>query len=46
MVIFQMLADLVVLGFGVKVIFGAVEMGRRRQTSTATDDTSRPSETI
>ena len=40
MVIFQMLADLVVLGFGVKVIFGAVEMGRQRQTSTATDDTS------
>ena len=40
MVIFQMLADLVVLGFGVKVIFGAVEMGRRRQTATETDGSS------
>ncbi len=46
MVIFQMLADLVVLGFGVKVIFGAVEMGRQRQTSTATDETSPPSDTL
>ncbi len=40
MVIGQMLADLVVLGFGVKVIFGAVEMGRRRQTPNAPDESS------
>ena len=40
MVIGQMLADLVVLGFGVKVIFGAVEMGRRRQTPSAPDESS------
>jgi hypothetical protein len=30
-VTFQMLADLVVLGFGVKVVIGAVQTGRRRQ---------------
>jgi hypothetical protein len=30
-VTFQMLADLVVLGFGVKVVLGAVQTGRRRQ---------------
>ena len=45
MVIVQMLADLVVLGFGVKVIFGAVEMGRQRQTAARTEDSSTPSET-
>ena len=38
MVILQMLADLVVLGFGVKVIFGAVEMGRQRRPTPTTDD--------
>ena len=38
MVIVQMLADLVVLGFGVKVIFGAVGMGRQRQAAPTTDD--------
>jgi voltage-gated potassium channel Kch len=38
MVVVQMLADLVVLGFGVKVIFGAVEMGRQRQATPTTDD--------
>ena len=31
-VIFQMLADLVVLGFGVRVLLEAVQLGRRRQT--------------
>ncbi len=31
LVTFQMLADLVVLGFGVKVILGAVQTGRSRQ---------------
>ncbi len=31
LVTFQMLADLVVLGFGVKVMLGAVQSGRRRQ---------------
>ncbi len=30
-VIFQMLADLALLGFGVRVLFGAVQTGRRRQ---------------
>lgn len=39
LVIVQMLGDLVILGFGVKVIFGAVEIGRRRQSATSTDDT-------
>jgi voltage-gated potassium channel len=29
-VIAQMLADLIVIGFGVKIIFGAVQMGRQR----------------
>jgi hypothetical protein len=33
MVIFQMLADLIILGLGVKVIFGAVQIGRQRQTA-------------
>lgn len=32
-VTFQMLADLVVLGFGVKVLLGAVQTGRRRQAA-------------
>jgi hypothetical protein len=31
-VIIQMLTDLVVLGFGVRVLLGAVQMGRQRQT--------------
>ncbi len=30
-VVFQMLADLAVLGFGIKVVVGAVETGRQRQ---------------
>jgi hypothetical protein len=34
-VIFQMLADLIVLGFGVKVILGAVQTGRERQAASA-----------
>lgn len=34
MVIFQMLADLIILGFGVKVIFGAVQVGRQRQAAS------------
>ena len=42
MVIGQMLADLVVLGFGVKVIFGAVEMGRQRQSTRPTAARPRP----
>ncbi len=33
----QMLADLVILGFGVKVIVGAVQMGRQRQAGSADD---------
>ena len=36
MVMVQMLADLVVVGFGVKVIVGAVQMGRGRQQGVAT----------
>jgi hypothetical protein len=35
-VIFQMLADLVVLGFGVRVLLEAVQAGRQRQTQQAT----------
>lgn len=34
LVTIQMLADLVVLGFGVKVFVGAVQTGRRRQGTT------------
>jgi hypothetical protein len=33
LVTFQMLADLVVLGFGVKVLLGAVQTGRRRHAA-------------
>jgi hypothetical protein len=32
-VIFQMIADLILLGFGVRVIFGAVQIGRQRQAA-------------
>ena len=34
-VIAQMLADLIVIGFGVKIIFGAVQMGRQRGPESA-----------
>jgi hypothetical protein len=40
MVIFQMLADLIILGLGVKVIFGAVQIGRQRQTAAPGDGPS------
>jgi hypothetical protein len=40
-VMFQMLADLVVLGFAVKVILGAVQMGLRRAV-TGSDDADAP----
>jgi Ion channel len=39
LVTFQMVTDLVVIGFGVKILFGAVQDGRRRQ-GTRTDDSS------
>jgi hypothetical protein len=42
MVIFQMLADLIILGFGVKIIFSAVQIGRQRQTAPPTEGTSPP----
>ncbi len=46
LVIFQMLADLILLGFGLKVIFGAVQMGRQRQTSGPADSSSAPASSI
>jgi hypothetical protein len=42
MVIFQMVADLIIVGFGVKVIFGAVQMGRQRQEVPTANGTSAP----
>jgi hypothetical protein len=39
LVTFQMVTDLVVIGFGVKILFGAVQEGRRRK-GTRTDDGS------
>jgi hypothetical protein len=39
LVTFQMVTDLVVIGFGVKILFGAVQEGRRRK-GTRTDDSS------
>jgi len=41
-VMVQMLADLVVVGFGVKVIVGAVQMGRGRREGLATTGDSPP----
>ena len=35
----QMLADLLVIGFGIKVLFGAAKMGRRRRRGEGTDRT-------
>jgi voltage-gated potassium channel len=35
----QMLADLLVIGFGIKVLFGAAKMGRRRRRGAGTDRT-------
>ncbi len=46
LVIFQMLADLILLGFGLKVIFGAVQMGRQRQTSGSADSSSAPASSV
>lgn len=37
-VIFQMISDLIVVGFGVKVLFGAVEMGRQRRAGGESED--------
>ena len=47
MVIFQMLADLIILGVGLKVIFGAVQMVRQRRpggpaASSSASDSSVP----
>ena len=39
LVTFQMVTDLVVIGFGVKILFGAVQAGRRRRNAR-TDDSS------
>lgn len=41
-VTFQMLADLVVLGLGVKVLLGAVQTGRRRQGAARAASTASP----
>jgi hypothetical protein len=41
-VILQMLADLLVLGFGVKVLLGAVQTGRQRQGQGSTDGALSP----
>jgi hypothetical protein len=41
LVTFQMMADLVVIGFGVKVVFGAVQRGRQRVEHG--DESTRPS---
>lgn len=41
-VIFQILTDLMILGFGVKIILGAVQIGRQRQTAPAVGATSTP----
>jgi hypothetical protein len=46
MVMIQMLADLVILGFGVKVIFGAVQMSRQRQTPPQPESSSAASERL
>jgi len=43
MVTVQMLADLIILGFGVKIIFGAVQIGRQRQTAPTEEGTPAPS---
>ncbi len=45
-VIFQMLADLIILGFGLKVIFGAVQMGRQRRLGGSVDGSSAPAGTV
>jgi voltage-gated potassium channel len=37
-VMVQMLSDILILGFGVKVVLGAVQMGRKRQLETGTGD--------
>jgi len=42
LVTFQMVTDLVVIGFGVKILFGAVQAGRRRR-NTRTDDRAQSS---
>ncbi len=39
----QMLADLILIGFGVKVLFGAVQMGRQRQPASQDQPSSEPS---
>ena len=39
-VMFQMLADLVILGVGVKVIFGATKMGLQRQSGSGAQSTA------
>lgn len=36
-VIFQMITDLAVLGFGVKVLFGAAQMGRQRRAEAESE---------
>ena len=46
LVMFQMFADLIILGFGLKVIFGAVQMGRQRQPSGPAASSSAPAGTI
>jgi hypothetical protein len=37
LVIFQMLADLIILGVGIKVLFGAVQLGRQRLPTNRAD---------
>jgi voltage-gated potassium channel len=46
MVIFQMLADLIILGVGLKVIFGAVQMVRQRQPSVPAHGSSAPDSSV
>jgi hypothetical protein len=45
MVMFQMFADLILLGLGAKAILRAVQLGRQRQPGPPGSDTAASSET-